>query len=226
MVDQSGDMKAEPKPDKADRKRGRPRGVDGPDLKQALLRAAIDQFAERGFDGVSLSQIASKIDADVGLTRYYFGSKASLWVAAMKHLSECFAADLVAANTFEIGSNTEALKSLIRAFIITSAKWPQVSRIIVFDGDKSDERGAFITNQLVAPFYQLLTELVEGAKTEGTVPNVSTRTIFFIITHGGSFPMALPALTNAFPGEDISSEKGMEAHAEAIIKLIFMAAPS
>ncbi len=222
MAKLAREMTTRTKTDKAERKRGRPRGADGPDLKQALLRAAIDQFAERGFDGVSLSQIASKIDADVGLTRYYFGSKASLWNAAMEHLSECFVQDLTAANTFEAGSKTDALKSLIRAFIIASAKWPQVSRIIVFDGDKSDERGAFITNQLVAPFYQVLTEFVEGAKAEGSVPKVSTRTIFFMITHGGSFPMALPALTNSFPGEDISSEDGLKAHADAIIQLILM----
>lgn len=205
----------------ADRKRGRPRGTDGPDLKRALLRAAIDLFAERGFEGVSLSQIASKVDADVGLTRYYFGSKASLWNAAMNHLSECFVSDLSKANQFEDGSKTEALKALIKAFVIASARWPQVSRVIVFDGDKSDARGAFIKNQLVAPFYFLLSDLIEQAKAEGAIADVSTRTVFFMITHGGSFPMALPALTNAFPGDDIGSEAGLAAHADAIVDLIF-----
>lgn len=204
-----------------ERKRGRPRGTDGPDLKVALLRAAIDLFAERGFEGVSLSQVASKVDADVGLTRYYFGSKASLWIAAMNHLSECFVTELSVANTFEEGSKAEALKALIKAFVIASARWPQVSRVIVFDGDKSDARGEYIKNQFVAPFYHLLSELIEGAKTEGAMPSVSTRTIFFMITHGGSFPMALPALTNAFPGDDIESETGLTAHADAIVDLIF-----
>lgn len=204
-----------------ERKRGRPRGNDGPDLKVALLRAAIDLFAERGFEGVSLSQVASQVDADVGLTRYYFGSKASLWIAAMNHLSECFVTELSAANTFQDRSKTEALKALIKAFIIASARWPQVSRVIVFDGDKSDARGEFIKNQFVSPFYHLLSELIEGAKAEGTIPGVSTRTIFFMITHGGSFPMALPALTNAFPGDDIESETGLTAHADAIVDLIF-----
>lgn len=204
-----------------ERKRGRPRGTDGPDLKVALLAAAIDLFAERGFEGVSLSQVASQVDADVGLTRYYFGSKTSLWIAAMRHLSECFVTELSAANTFDDGSKAEALKALIKAFVIASARWPQVSRVIVFDGDKSDARGDFIKNQLVAPFYHLLSELIEAAKAEGVIPNVSTRTIFFMITHGGSFPMALPALTNAFPGEDIESETGLTAHADAIVDLIF-----
>lgn len=204
-----------------ERKRGRPRGTDGPDLREALLHSAIDLFAERGFEGVSLSQVASKVDADVGLTRYYFGSKASLWIAAMNHLSECFVTELSAANAFEDGSKAEALKALIKAFVIASSRWPQVSRVIVFDGDKSDARGEFIKNQFVAPFYHLLSELIEGAKAEGTIPDVSTRTIFFMITHGGSFPMALPALTNAFPGEDIASEAGLNAHADAIVDLIF-----
>lgn len=205
----------------SDRKPGRPSGTDRPDLREALLLAAIDLFAERGFEGVSLSQIASEIDANVGLTRYYFGSKASLWTAAMSHLSECFVQDLGHVNSFEEGSKTDALKALIKAFVMASGRWPQVSRIIVFDGDKSDARGAFITNQLVAPFYKLLSELIEDAKAEGSVPLVSTRTIFFMITHGGSFPMALPALTNAFPGDDISSQAGLSAHADAIVELIF-----
>lgn len=213
--------KSDPSTSTADRKRGRPRGTDGPNLKRALLRAAIDLFAERGFDGVSLSQIASRVDADIGLTRYYFGSKASLWTAAMNHLAECFVKDLSESNSFDSGSKTEALKALIKAFVIASSRWPQVSRVIVFDGDKSDARGEFIKTQFIAPFFHLLSELIEDAKAEGAVPDVSTRTIFFMITHGGSFPMALPALTNAFPGADIASDAGLNAHADAIIALIF-----
>ena len=42
-----------------------------------------------------------------------------------------------------------------------------------------------------------------------------------MITHGGSFPMALSALTNAFPGGDITTDKALKAHGDAIIKLIF-----
>mgnify|MGYP003640640273 FL=1 len=41
-----------------------------------------------------------------------------------------------------------------------------------------------------------------------------------MITHGGSFPIALPALTNAFPGGDISKLANLTAHAEALIASI------
>ena len=96
----------------------------------------------------------------------------------------------------------------------------QVSRIVVFDGNKSDARGTFIQTRFVAPFHYLISEFIEGAKEEGHLPNVSTRTIFFMIAHGGAFPMAVPALANSIPGEDIASEQGLEAHIDAIFALL------
>ena len=101
----------------AERKRGRPQAAQGTDLKLALLRSAIDLFAERGFDGVSLSNVAEKAGADKGLSRYYFGSKEALWIAAMEHLADCFASDLNKALVVNTATQTEALKALIRAFI-------------------------------------------------------------------------------------------------------------
>lgn len=204
----------------AERKRGRPAGKDGPDLKLAILEAAIDLFAERGFDGVSLSQIAKAANADTGLTRYYFGSKGDLWQAAMTYLSDCFTTTLSNENTFTTGTNADALKSLIRAFVFASAQWPQVSRVIVFDGNQSDARGDFIKNRFVAPFFHLLSGLIDGVKSEGMMSDISTRTVFFMLTHGGSFPMAIPGLTNALPGEDILSAKGLQDHADAIVSLL------
>ncbi|MGR3714715.1 MAG: TetR/AcrR family transcriptional regulator [Shimia sp.] len=204
----------------APRKRGRPSGKATKDLRPALLEAAIDLFAQNGFDGVSLSQISGQVGADVALTRYYFGSKADLWEAAVQRLAEAFATELAKALPKQAGSASERLAALIRAFVVASARWPQVSRIIVFDGDTADARGAFIATHLVTPFYNGLTELISAAQAEGSVADVSARTVFFMITHGGSFPMALPALTNRFPGDGILSPDGVEAHAQAIIAML------
>ena len=90
----------------------------------------------------------------------------------------------------------------------------------MFDGNKTDARGQFIANRLVKPFYELLSTFITDAKAEGRVPNVSNRTIFFMITHDGSFPMALPALTNVIPGGDINARDGLIAHTDTTIALI------
>ncbi len=205
----------------SERSRGRPRLEKSDDLRRAFLDAAVELFGARGFDGVSLSQIASEVGADVALTRYYFGSKHEVWIAAINHLISQIEEGFNATKPAPVGSYSAQLKDAIRDFIAMSAKWPQLSRIIVFDGDKTDNRGKYIAQHVVQPFYKRLSKLIRGAKKEGAIPNVSERTLFFMITHGGSFPMAMSALTNSFPGGDIKTPKAVKAHGDAIIALIF-----
>lgn len=203
------------------RKRGRPATAGrNEELREALILAAIDCFGARGFDGASLAQIAGQAGTDVALTRYYFGSKEDLWVAAVSHISEVADRELQNVIRKPCESASEKLKAVIRWFVDMSARYPQLSRIIVLDGDKSDARGQFIAESVVGPFYKVLAKLIAAAKREGCMPDVATRTIFFMITHGGSFPMAIPALTNAFPGGEINSARALGAHADAVIALV------
>lgn len=200
---------------------GRPSSEHASSTREDLLVSAINLFGDRGFDGISLSQIANEAGTDVGLTRYYFGSKSDLWKSAMDHLANQFTSELGQLQIDERTSKTETMKVVIRWFVDMSARWPQLSRIIVFDGNTDGERGQYVAERLIKPFYVLVGQLIEGAKAEGTIVDVAPRTIFFMITHGGSFPMALPELTNKFPGGDIGSPGNLKKHADAIIALIF-----
>lgn len=56
--------------------------------KEAILRAASDLFAEKGFDGVSLSQIAARAGLSRGTPSYFFGSKTELYVAVLERAFE------------------------------------------------------------------------------------------------------------------------------------------
>ena len=203
------------------RRPGRPSSKKAGTTREDLLGAAIDLFGERGFDGVSLSQIAGQACTDIGLTRYYFGSKDSLWKAAIDHLADSLTSELAGIVDSPSGSATDKMEGVIRWFIDMSARHPQLSRIIVFEGNDDGPRGQYVAERLVSPFFALMEGLIAGAKTEGTVVDASPRTIFFMITHGGSFPMALPVLTNRFPGGDISKPASLRKHADDIVNLIF-----
>lgn len=63
-----------------------PRGprADAPNLREAILRAARERFAEAGFAGASLRSIAAIADVDVSLIPYYFGNKAGLYAATLE----------------------------------------------------------------------------------------------------------------------------------------------
>jgi len=64
---------------------GRPRGrrPAGEDTRGAIVRAARDEFAERGFDGASIRSVARRADVDPGLVRHYFRTKPDLFAAGL-----------------------------------------------------------------------------------------------------------------------------------------------
>jgi AcrR family transcriptional regulator len=64
----------------------RPRGprADVADTRGAILAAARSRFAERGYEGTRLRDVAEAADVDVALVSYHFGSKDGLFAAAME----------------------------------------------------------------------------------------------------------------------------------------------
>ncbi|WP_433616516.1 TetR/AcrR family transcriptional regulator [Dactylosporangium sp. CA-139114] len=61
---------------------GRRAGGDS-GTREAILAAARDQFAAKGFDGASLRVIAAAAGVDTGLIRHFFGSKDDLFAATL-----------------------------------------------------------------------------------------------------------------------------------------------
>ena len=54
------------------------------DTKEAILAAAREAFAEKGFDGASIRYIATSAGVDPALVHHYFGTKDQLFLAAMQ----------------------------------------------------------------------------------------------------------------------------------------------
>jgi AcrR family transcriptional regulator len=53
------------------------------DTREAILTAAREAFAERGFDGASIRSIAAGAGVDPALVHHYFGNKDQLFLAAI-----------------------------------------------------------------------------------------------------------------------------------------------
>ncbi|MBO9578183.1 MAG: TetR family transcriptional regulator [Microbacteriaceae bacterium] len=66
------------------RGRGRPRAEEGLDTRAELLRAAGEEFAERGYEGTSVRGVARRAGFDAALVHHYFGDKAGLFAAMLQ----------------------------------------------------------------------------------------------------------------------------------------------
>ncbi|NJI59754.1 TetR/AcrR family transcriptional regulator [Microbacterium oxydans] len=65
----------------APRRRGRPRG--GSDSRARIIASAVDDFAEKGYDGATIRSIAARAGVDSALVHHYFGTKADLFAEAV-----------------------------------------------------------------------------------------------------------------------------------------------
>ena len=76
---------------------GRIAGATANQTRERLLRAAADVFAERGYDGTRVADIAAAAGVSNGALYAHFGSKAGLLVAALREHGRPVLADLLAA---------------------------------------------------------------------------------------------------------------------------------
>jgi AcrR family transcriptional regulator len=77
---------------------GRIAGVTAAETRDRLLRAAADVFAERGYDGTRVADIASAAGVSNGALYAHFASKAELLVDALRTHGRRVLADMFAAD--------------------------------------------------------------------------------------------------------------------------------
>jgi AcrR family transcriptional regulator len=67
------------------RRPGRPRDTNSDETRWRILEAALDAFAERGYDGVSTREIARQAEVTSATVYHHFPSKFSLYQDAYRH---------------------------------------------------------------------------------------------------------------------------------------------
>ena len=67
-----------------ERATARGRRPGGPDTRGAILAAARESFAHKGFAGTTIRAVAAAAGVDAALVHHYFGSKDDLFIAALE----------------------------------------------------------------------------------------------------------------------------------------------
>ncbi|WP_269446687.1 TetR family transcriptional regulator [Blastococcus saxobsidens] len=173
-----------------------------PGTRDAVLAAAREAFAARGFDGATIRQIAGAAEVDPALVHHYFGSKDQLFLAAIEAPADPadFLPEVLAGGRDQLGENVvrmllrvwdgparsaglalvrsavgnEWTAKLLREFLVT-----QVLRRVVGTLDlpahERAARGALVAGQLVGVVitrYVLRLEPLASASPESLVAAV------------------------------------------------------
>jgi len=193
--------------------------------RERILATALELFSELSFDGATTREIARRSGVTQGLLNYHFSSKDELWRAAVDgifgELSD--ALDKRAEGLRGVDSLTVA-KLLIRDFVYFSARYPQLHRIITQECKTDGPRMDWLVERHVRPRFEQTTALFARLVEAGDVPDIPVAHLYYILTGAGPTMFVLAPECQRLSGLDPSAPEVIEAHADAVITLLFGAA--
>lgn len=143
--------------------------VAGPDGAQAILRSAMELFAERGFDAVPLSAIAERAGVCKANIFHHYGSKDGLYVAVMRQASD-HTARLLAEVTQGAGTFAERIHHFARAHLLYLVQNQCVARLILRELAQGDvERGRTMVEGAFGGNFATLVSIFKSGQLDGQV---------------------------------------------------------
>jgi TetR/AcrR family transcriptional regulator len=212
----------------APRGRGRPRTGEQLDLA-ALLQAALDAFAETGYDGTSVRELSRRLGVSHALLTARFGSKEGLWFAAMEHaLAQAERTWRAVADAprsplspeLPESDDLETLRQALVQQVLFSAAHPEVLRIMSHEGAIDSPRVRFVVDRFVNPLRPGVECLLARLAAAGRIRPVPYATLHYLAVAGGGAIYANPVEAVLLGAPAHPDPDDIRAHAEAVADVL------
>jgi TetR/AcrR family transcriptional regulator len=195
--------------------------------KEAIIKAAVSEFGEHGFEGASLRDIATRAGTTHGLIRHHFGSKDDVFRACVDYAVEVYGREETAvieavprANLNDPAVLIEAHKKLIRNIAQVSAKNPLFMRILLHEGSHQTERLNYIY-QKIALLNAQHEEFFSRLLTIGALKQFDSNSCFWFVLMNVGLVFGLTAVSSQYVGGNILSDEQVKAQADRIIATLY-----
>jgi len=195
-----------------------PEGRDAESTREKILVAALDIFADRGFDGAKTREIAERADANLGLIKYYFGTKEELWKAAVDLAFDDLRRETRRPEVEDLEGRA-ALAEMLRLFIVFAGQHPQFMRLMNDEGKRDGPRMRWLVDRHVKPIYQRVEGVVKRGQKAGALPRFHPLHFHYLAVGAGLVFSQAPECER-LTGIDPLDAKRVEAHVEAVTTLL------
>ena len=187
--------------------------------RRSIVDAAVETFAERGFDAASTREIARRAGVEQGLLTYHFPTKDALWRAAADRVFGTLVEGVMERLAdIEAVPEEERARELIRTYVRTMGAHPEFFRFIVDQGHRFDERTEWLVETHIRPAFAVMSETgVLGAAggDERKLPHA-----MFALLGASSLIFAVPANCSRLTGVDPRDADAIDAHADFVASLL------
>ena len=190
--------------------------------RERILAAALDLFSELSFDGATTREIATRAAVTQPLLNYHFSSKDELWQAAVDGLfTELNRALTARAEGLRGVDELTIAKLLVREFVYFSAAHPQLHRVITQECKTDGPRMDWLVERHIRPRYEQTAAMFARLVEAGQLPDIAVPHLYYIVTGAAPTMFVLAPECRRLTGIDPQAPEVVEAHADAVIALIF-----
>jgi len=197
---------------------------EGP-ARERLLEAALEVFAERGFEGARTREIAARAGANLGLLSYYFGDKLALWKAAVARAFGELEAELGAIRArlaAEAALDERAeIEALLRGFVRFLGRRPAFMQLMNDESRRDGPRMRWLVEHHVRRIAGAIAEAAARARARGLLPDVPDAHLHYILVGAAGLLFSQAPECRLLMGLDPADPRAAEAHANALVKVLF-----
>jgi AcrR family transcriptional regulator len=210
-------MSSRARPKNKARPAGRPPGATGEGTRGEILDAALDAFAEAGFEAMSVRELTRQLGVSHNLVHHHFGSKQDLWRAALDHGVGHTAQELFELMGESVGSpdSRQILRQGLERGIALLTRRPSVVRILADESAHPGPRLDYLYHHYLGPLVDMLSRFLAESRGNG-VRDVDSRVAALFVLSSASAQFTHDALASKL-GLGRASQGG---YTEALVDLV------
>jgi TetR/AcrR family transcriptional regulator len=150
-----------------------------------IMERGLAAFAERGFEGTSVRDLARALGVSHNFIHDRFGSKDGFWRAVVDHSLREMEHAVDAALLLPASDDLERLRRVVRHVGALEGPRPLLQQMLHFEAGQGSPRLLYIFERYIQPFTLKLTPVISGLVRDGVLRPVPWHILFFLLTLPG-----------------------------------------
>jgi TetR/AcrR family transcriptional regulator len=151
------------------RRVGRPAAPTDIPAESEILARGLTAFAELGYDGASVRELARRLGVSHNFINDRYGSKAQFWREVIDRSMTALVASLGTALTVSGEDDLARLRNLVHAFHQANVAEPDLPRIMQYEAIRGGERLEYVFQHYLVPVRDVVAPIVQRLVEDGRV---------------------------------------------------------
>jgi TetR/AcrR family transcriptional regulator len=177
------------------RRAGRPAQPTDIPVEREILARGLAAFAELGYDGASVRELARRLGVSHNFINDRYGSKAQFWRAVIDRCLTAQVARLQALLSVSGEDELARLRNLVLAFHQANVAEPDLPRIMQYESIRGGQRLEYVFQHYLVPVRDAVAPLVQSLVEQGRVRPFPLDVMVYAVIAMASVNAEVPLVT-------------------------------